>query len=396
MTIKVGIIGSGQMAKIRADALIKAGASKIEWILSENGESAKQLAEKYQCKHYGRWENRNDVTAGTSVDLVLVEVPHFIQDSCSKWALLEQNTHLLIGGPLALNPDSGYEILNLAHKKNRIIETGFEQVYTFYKDAYHFVRNIGEIIDIQSNAEFPANPQSWYYNESASGGMILTHLTYCFLAPIMQLLNDDFKPESVYAVGGQNMQKGHKFVSNETCTALVTFSQKTDVTKKIVYTARGSYVKSGNIDPWHITIRGTESTIKLFPPLDMPGGKIIISSSSSLVKHVETENVNPFQVQAVAVLQAIKENNFKPLINTAEKGLQILKIVSMIEQSIKENVVVNCGSTVSKSKISTLEQSDKKSDIVSVTKGNFSFLTPPYKRAKSDKNAEFQELRSRL
>ena len=342
-----GIIGPGQMGRIRGNAFTKAGDVKILWVLSKNGESAERLAKELGCDKAGKWDNRDEITKETPVDFVLIETPHDEQDACTKWAL-EQNAHVFIGGPLALNPSAAEEIVRLAQAKNRLLSTGLEQAHTFYPEAYGYLKHLGEIIDIDSNAEFPADPKSWYYSETRSGGMPHTHAYYCFIAPMEQLLSDYSGPKVIHATSSQNVYKGADDVASETCHATLTWKHKT-TQQEIVYRLRASYVESSEEkERWHITIRGTKGVMKLIPPLDSPGGEIMLNIAGKR-EQIKTGAADPFQVEAAAFLRAIRENKPELILNSGERGLKLLQVIDQIEESIKKN---SCQNDKDKIKIS--------------------------------------------
>jgi predicted dehydrogenase len=64
------------------------------------------------------------------------------------------------------------------------VEAGYEARYkAVWKQARQIIQSdrIGQLVAIRTVALFPANPESWYYNQATSAGMPLTHMTYAFI-----------------------------------------------------------------------------------------------------------------------------------------------------------------------------------------------------------------------
>jgi predicted dehydrogenase len=160
--------------------------------------------------------------AETHPDAVLIEVPHGAQDEISVWTL-ETGCDLLIGGCLASTLKAGVQIQQLAARRGLVVEAGYQRRYD---PAWEEIRRLigeealGEPIMAASMAIFHADPRSWYYDQEASGGMPLTHLSYCYLNAIRWILG---RPTVVSAMASKKVETGPEMVLEETCAALVGF-----------------------------------------------------------------------------------------------------------------------------------------------------------------------------
>jgi predicted dehydrogenase len=189
MTIRLAIIGAGFMARRRARAFLATQSVELCGVASAHQSSAEVFGTELGIKHC--FDDYRHLLK-LKPDAVLVEVPHGIQDEVVTWAL-ECGLHVFIGGPLSLTSEGGREIQKIAKERRLIVEAGFE---ARYKAVWEKARNmihqgdIGAIVTVRSIALWDAKPESWYYQQSLSGGMPLTHLTYAFLNPIRWLLGE--------------------------------------------------------------------------------------------------------------------------------------------------------------------------------------------------------------
>lgn len=216
---KIAICGAGRMARSRGRAFLDTGKAEICGVASRHPETARRCAKELGCHVYFDDFRR---LAETRPDAVLIEVPHGIQDEIALWGL-ETGFDLLIGGSLASSLENGARILDLATCHRRIVEAGYQRRYD---PAWEEIRRLiadgilGEPVMATSMALWKPDPQSWYYDQQMSGGMPLTHLSYCYLNAMRWILG---RPSTVAAVANRKRETSPGQVSEETCGVLVGF-----------------------------------------------------------------------------------------------------------------------------------------------------------------------------
>ena len=216
---RIAVAGSGNMARVRARAFLETGRAEICAVAARRAETAQRCAMELGCNlSYNNFRRLAD----SQPDAILIEVPHKVQDEIALWAL-EAGFDLLIGGSLASSLENGDRILKLAVRHNRVVEAGYQRRYDpAWEEIHRLVKGgvLGEPVMAASMALWNPDPCKWYYDQEASGGMPLTHLSYCYLNAIRWILG---KPTILSAMANQKAQTGPDRVLEETCAALIEF-----------------------------------------------------------------------------------------------------------------------------------------------------------------------------
>ena len=159
--IRAAVIGAGNMARRRVQALLNTEEVEICGIAANRLDSAKQFAHvfniPYATDDYQSLLNQNP-------DFTLIEVPHYVQDEIVLWAL-QHNLHVLLGSFLATSEATGKTILNSAIEKKRIVECGFEARYkSCWVQAKETIESgvIGDLTFVNAVALWQPPQDSWY------------------------------------------------------------------------------------------------------------------------------------------------------------------------------------------------------------------------------------------
>lgn len=298
MTIRLAIIGAGFMARRRARAFLATGRVELCGAASRRQSSVEAFGAELGIEHC--FEDYRQLLE-VKPDAVLIEVPHAIQDEVVQWAL-SANLHIFIGGPLSLTSEGGLRIHRLAEERGLIVEAGFEARYkAVWEKAQALIGQgeLGRIVALRSVALFEAKPESWYYRESLSGGMPLTHLTYAFLNPIRWLLGE---PIYVSAFANQIRYQQEDSVREETCVANLLFGNDA------IATMTAGYVKSGQDESWMLSILGTKGVLELYPT-EMDNGKLRLLKGDRVTNLDFANYRDAFIIQAEAFLASLMGDN---------------------------------------------------------------------------------------
>jgi myo-inositol 2-dehydrogenase / D-chiro-inositol 1-dehydrogenase len=293
--IRLAVIGAGFMAHRRIRAFLSTGRVQLVGIAARRLSSAQALGAELNCSAcYTDYRGLTECAP----DAILIEVPHSAQDALALWAI-EKKLPTLIGGPLSGSVHGGEDILRVAQAGNVLIELGFEARYkAIWETAREWIQagRIGRPIAIQSIALWDGNPNSWYYDEAASGGMPLTHMSYTFINPLRWIFGE---PLRVSAFANRIKHTAAHQVREETCVANILFPQE------VVCSMLAGFVKPGNADAWRISIIGTEGVLELHPT-EMDNGTLHLYRGNDVTEIDFVKAPNAFVVQANAFLDSIQ------------------------------------------------------------------------------------------
>lgn len=298
MVHRIAVVGAGMMAKRRSHAFLSTKKVCLCGVASRHLTSAQSFASEFGIE-YGFDDYHHLLDARP--DAVLVEVPHAIQDEVVQWAL-EANLHILIGGPLSRTAAGGQAILQAAYDRGLVIEAGFEARYkAVWETARSLVQQgeLGQIVALRSIALWDARPDSWYYRESLSGGMPLTHLTYVFLNPVRWLLGE---PTCVSAFANQIRQQGEDWVQEESCAVNLMFDHS------VIASMMASYIKSGQAESWMVSILGTEGMLNIYPT-EMNNGSLRLWKGDQVTEMDFADAPDAFILQVEAFLSSLNGKN---------------------------------------------------------------------------------------
>ena len=207
------------MARARGKAFLDTGRAEICGVAARRAQRAASCAAELGCDVF--WDDfRRLGEAGP--DAILIEVPHRVQDEVSIWAL-DAGYDLLVGGCLASSVENGHQIVEMAARNSRIVEAGFQRRYDpAWEEIRHLVAGgeLGAPVMAVTTALWNPDPDGWYYDQEESGGMPLTHMSYCYLNAVRWILG---RPTTVSAMANRLRNTAPSRVAEETCGALIGF-----------------------------------------------------------------------------------------------------------------------------------------------------------------------------
>ncbi|MEA2822726.1 MAG: hypothetical protein QOJ86_4730 [Bradyrhizobium sp.] len=292
--LRLGVIGAGRMARRRLAAMLATRRVMLCGVAARSAESARRIADEF-----GGAPAVTDYRelATTRPEAVLLEVPHNVQDAAALW-VVEQGWHLLLGGPLATTSAAAVALEAAAQARGVIVEAGFE---ARYKPVWECARalieagRIGRIAAGSGVALWPADPSSWYYDEELSGGMPLTHMTYCFLNPLRWLLGE---PRVAGALANRLVHTSPHHVREESCVALLDFPGD------VAISLTASYLRAAVHQSWNVRLSGTRAVLEIEPDEAGPGRLRVLEGDAS-EEHVFAASADGFDRQAAAFLETI-------------------------------------------------------------------------------------------
>lgn len=318
------------MARVRTRALLATGQVEIVAVAARHQGSAETFGTEIGCSACFADYRR---VLEASPEAVLVEVPHAPQDEIVLWAL-EEGLHVFIGGCLASSVAAGEAVRGASEERKLVVEAGYEARYHPVWEAARAelaAGRIGEVVAARSLALWDGDPTTWYYSQATSGGMPLTHMTYCFVNPLRWLLGD---PTHLSAFANRKAHTAPGLVEEETCVANLLFPQE------VLGSLTAGFVKPGELPAWSITLMGTEGALEL-APVDLGGGTLTVYTPDATTTYDFADAPDAFQTQAAAFLAAL--DGAAACRNTPRDTLGDLRVAEAIVTSARERRIVAVG-----------------------------------------------------
>lgn len=330
MTLKrVAIVGAGNMARGRGQAFLDTGRAEICAVASRHEETARDCAVELGCDLYYNDYRR---LSESKPDAILIEVPHKPQDEIALWAL-EAGFDLLIGGSLASCLESGRRIAETAARQNRVVEAGYQRRYD---PAWEEIRRLvdqgalGEPVMAAFMGLWDADRELWYCDQEISGGMPLTHLSYCYLNAIRWILGT---PTVLSSMANQKLHRGAGEVAEETCGVLIQFEGGAFVS------ATGSYAgpeAMPSAEPCFICTEGGIQTGVQSKPGTV--SMAVYRGGESQIRSF-ADQPSPFVRQAAAFLDSLETRQEGR--NPPNDAVLDIRIATAIAASARENRIVS-------------------------------------------------------
>jgi len=326
---RIAVVGAGTMARIRTRALLATAGATVCGVATRHRDSAKRFDGEMglgDCLCVDDFRKLGE----TEAEAVLVEVPHEAQQKIVVWAL-ESQRHVLVGGPPAISVAGAEQIRDLAQQNHLVVEAGYQARYSaVWETAREMISGgeLGELVAARSIALWGGDPASWYYNQRASGGMPLTHMTYCFINPVRWLLG---RPTVVSALANRKNQKAAEMIAEESRVANILFAND------VPYSLTAGFVKPGTLPSWSVTLIGTEAALELQPTENGLGTLTVYHGAETELLEFDTAG-DPFEIQARTFLRAIDgEGQCR---NSPDDVLWDVRIAEAIVSSAREKRTV--------------------------------------------------------
>jgi predicted dehydrogenase len=327
---QIAVIGAGSMARVRARALLATGQAQICAVAARHQASAEAFGAEIGC---ARCYDDFRRVVEASPQAVLVEVPHAAQDEIVLWALAT-GLPVLIGGSLASSVRVGEAILQLSEARGLVVEAGYDARYHPVWEAAReelAAGRIGRLVAARAIALWDGDPATWYYSQQLSGGMPLTHMTYCFLNPLRWLLGE---PTLVSAFANRKAHTAPGLIEQETCLANLLFPD--DVPAGLT----AGFVKPEALPAWSVTFLGTTGALEV-TPVDLGGGTLTLYDRDGARTRDFTGARDAFEAQAAAFLGAL--DGADTCRNTPRDTLGDLRIAEAIVASVREQRTIALG-----------------------------------------------------
>ena len=342
---RMAVIGAGGMARVRTKALLATGRVTLCGVAARRQASAERFGAEFGCQTCTA-----DYSAllAAEPEAVLIEVPHGVQDEIVLWAL-DHGLHVLVGGVPATTVAAAETIHDRSRQRRLVVESGYQARYdAMWRAAKTFVDQgrLGRPVAARSIALWPGDPASWYYDEEASRGMPLTHMTYCFINPVRWILG---RPAKVSAFANRVKETAPGMLREETCIANLLFEND------VLYSAMAGFVCPQRLPAWKVTLIGTEAALEVMPSETSAETMTIYGPAGAETASFGTHEP-AFRAQAEAFLDAVAAARESPrgdepgpagqnhppcgCLNSPQEGLWDVRVAAAIVTSVREGRTV--------------------------------------------------------
>lgn len=192
MTFKVGLIGCGEIGRLRAAALAQTPQLELTLACDIEPARAQKLAEDWGSEATSEW---HQAIQRQDLDAIIISTPPSLHAEMTI-AALQAGKHVLCEKPLARNPAECRHMVDAAEQNSRFLATGFN--YRFYpsvRKARELLSSglIGDLVYVRSYAGYSATEHNheWLHDVEVMGGgalmdngIHLIDLTACFLGGV--------------------------------------------------------------------------------------------------------------------------------------------------------------------------------------------------------------------
>jgi myo-inositol 2-dehydrogenase/D-chiro-inositol 1-dehydrogenase len=336
--LKVGIIGSGFIAKHHCHAYSQLSNIEIVGISSLNENEAKNLMKEYKIP--GKPLNDFKDLIELDCDIISACVPNYLHKKVAV-SVLNAGSHVLIEKPLARNVIEGMDILDAEKSSNRKVFYCENNMYapTFSKVKEIISEDTLGTIYMGRGKEQHSGPHSaWFYKKKEAGGGALLDLGIHDIACLVWYLDCEVK--EVFCQIKTIMPNRKDFGACEVednAVGVLYFDNDAQVIIEESWTAPGGY-------DMRFELFGTDGQIKVAPTFSNLISVYSESGYGYAVEKAATTKGWTFPVpaeswsfgypQEIAYFVDCVANNKKPLTDS-KYGLKILNIVETMYKSAK-------------------------------------------------------------
>ena len=166
--IKVGIVGTGYAAKKRAEALQADPRAEILQVTGNTPEKVAGFCQTFSVTEVNSWQ---ELVSQPELDLIVICTINRDHGAIARSAI-ENNKHVIIEYPLALDPQEAAAIITLAQAKNKLIHVEhIELIGGIHQTLRQYLPEIGNIFSARYTTIAPKHPPTrrWNYHKQMWG-----------------------------------------------------------------------------------------------------------------------------------------------------------------------------------------------------------------------------------
>lgn len=191
MTLRVGIIGAGQVGERHAVGFEQTATTDVVAIADLLPERVNPLAERFGATAYSDWRKMID----SGLDILVVGLPHNMHVAPAE-AAAERGIHLLMEKPIATTLTDGQRIVDVCREANVKLTTSFvhryrEEVRLLKRWIKEGKIGIPQTVNETMNGQRGSHLPPWVYNKEMAGGGVLMYSAIHAVDRIRWLVNSE-------------------------------------------------------------------------------------------------------------------------------------------------------------------------------------------------------------
>lgn len=276
--VRVGVIGAGAISNDHCGNVKNNPDAELVAIADLSDERRLDFKKRFNIpKDYADWK---DLVADKDIDAVVIALPNSLHAPVSLGAL-ENNKHVLLDKPFALNYAEAKAVADLAKKQKKVVMVGMNQRFTaMAQNIRGVIENnvLGEVFHAKASwRRRMGSPKhgTWFVNKKLSGGGCLLDIGVHALDLALHLM-DNWEPTCVLGRayekfghrgigeggwGKSDRDQSIKFDVDDFATALINFKNGATLDLTVSWVAHQE-----SPDIMNIEFFGTEGGANLNPP----------------------------------------------------------------------------------------------------------------------------------
>lgn len=317
MSIKWGIIGTGNIAKTFANEFKYVDSGSVFAVASRDQERASEFAEKFGIrKAYHGYKN---LVKDPEIDVVYIATPHSYHHN-NTILCLKHNKAVLCEKPIAVNLQQTQTMISMAKEKNLFF---MEAMWTYFLPAIIKAKKwisqgkIGEIKLLKSDFGFKTevNPESRLYNPELAGGALLDVGIYPIAIANLLLSGQPSAIHAVAFMGKTNIDEHDSILLKYESGAIAQL---------------GCSLQADLVDDTFIF--GTEGKIHI--PNFWKASKAILENNDGTFIYEDTRDSEGYNYEIEAVNRHLLQNETESDIMSFNESIHNIKIMDQIRSII--------------------------------------------------------------
>ncbi len=313
-TYKWGIIGTGRISNLFAEALKSLDAAQIYAVGSRSEAGSKSFASKWQVpKIYSSYD---DVYSDRDVEIIYIGTPHNFHFKNVSDAL-NAGKHVLCEKPLTINAVQARTLVDLAREKGLFL---MEAMWNRFQPWYSVVKqlmddgSLGELNHFKADLsfQFDVGPEHRIFNPNLAGGALLDLGVY----PIALASLFFGKPNEVLSVS-------HLHETGVDDQVSMIFKYASGATAELGCSSR--YLSKNNA-----TLHGSKGFIEIHGMIIRPE-KITLYQQGKEPLIIETPYaLNAYQYEAQAVMEMLAQGAIEHPLMSLNESIEIMETMDLI------------------------------------------------------------------
>jgi biliverdin reductase len=166
--VRAGLVGTGNAAKLRAEALVHDERSSLVAIAGHTLENTTAFAKNYQAEALSSWQQ---LVEREDIDLVVISNVNRDHGTIAR-AALNHGKHVIVEYPLSLDVVEAEELITLAKAQNKLLHVEhIELLGGLHQSLKQHLAKIGDVFYVRYSTINPQNPapRKWTYSHELFG-----------------------------------------------------------------------------------------------------------------------------------------------------------------------------------------------------------------------------------